>query len=458
MAARFSSKVKHLKHIARSLVHCSRKTGSIVKVQIALCLLLLTGTSLAADQFPLAEPTTAPPSVEQVADASVASQGILPVAAQSPSAETFTAPPIVIGPNGQPAASQYQPPIISQPGIAQPGLVQPGMGPQPVIAGPPVDAYGRPLVGPYGAAPIPPGGLVNPVGIEPIIPYKALTPDITMAPTTTNGPLPDRYGWTQRYDFSYLPTAATRENAGNFSDFEFDLAWKYIQPLYPYGLIFSFTQQYDLRLLNGPDTQWWNNWLVLPGALHRIGWDFELKTADPGPWNMVVGFNPAIASDFEKSLSRNAWNWDGRIGFIYSPSRELAVVLGVLFWDRITERVLPWGGVIYRPNRYWQLDLTFPQLRVSTYMWDECGSIQTSLYYRLEYHSEAYEIYNPMADHRDRVELTDWRSMIGVNKDMGTFAYFFEGGWIFGRNVDFKYAPAGFDVSSGAIVRAGLRY
>ncbi len=197
--------------------------------------------------------------------------------------------------------------------------------------------------------------------------------------------------------------------------------------------------------------------LNLPGSVHRIGWDFELKTTDPGPWNVVLAFNPSIDSDFQSSLSRYAWNWDARAAFLYNPSREVAVILGALFWDRLTERVLPWGGVIYRPNRFWQFDLTFPQLRISTYMWDECG-FQTSLYGRLEYHSEAYQIYNPALDQRDRVELNDWRAVIGVNKDAGTLAYYFEGGWVFGRNVDYKFAPAGFDVSSGAIVQAGVRF
>ena len=88
----------------------------------------------------------------------------------------------------------------------------------------------------------------------------------------------------------------------------------------------------------------------------------------------------------------------------------------------------PWAGVIYRPNQYWQLDLTFPQAHISTYLWDEFG-FKTSLYGRVEYHSEAYEIYNPVLDQRDRVQLDDWRALIGINKDRVDVAYFVEAGW-----------------------------
>jgi len=302
--------------------------------------------------------------------------------------------------------------------------------------------------------------MMDPGCCNSIFPYKAMTPDVTMAPTTPNGPMPDRSGWIQRYEIGFLPWADAKDNWGHFSEFEFDLDWKYITPLFPVPAVFSFTQQYDLRLWSGPQSP---SYLPpppanLPGAVDRIGWDFELKSALPQPWNAVVAFNPSIDSDFQSSLTRNAWNWDARAAFLYTPTRELTAVLGVVMWDRIHERVLPWAGVIYRPDQYWQFDLTFPQARVSAYLWDEFG-FKTSLYGRIEYHTEAYQILNPVINQTDRVELNDWRALLGVDKDRGNFAYFLEGGWVFGRTIHYKYNPNGdVDINSGGIVRGGIRY
>ena len=437
-----------------------------MKRQILLCLLIVSGNVLLADETPS---SSAPPGQSNLLTQAVmpipAAVSATPVTAtadvQPPIAEPLTAPPTVVGPTGSPITSQYQPPVVGQPGLPmQPGMIAPPMNPYggPIGGSPPCGQCGQ--CGQYGQCGTPfgyPGGLVQPSLAQPIFPYSALTPDVTMSPTTVNGPLPDRAGWVQRYELGVLPFTAAKDGWDRLGEWAFDLGWKYVAPLYPIPAIFSFEQQYDLRLISGPSSPPGVFPTNLPGSLQRIGWDFELKTAVPGPWNAVVAFNPSIDSDFQKSLTRDAFNWDGRAAFLYSPTRELTYVLGVVLWDRLNERVLPWAGVIYRPNQYWQFDMVFPQFRISTYLWDEFG-FKTSLYGRLEYHSEAYQIFNPVADERDRVEMTDWRALIGVNKDRGDMAYFVEGGWIFGRHYDYKVAPDGFQVDSGAIIRFGVRF
>jgi hypothetical protein len=429
-----------------------------VKRQILFCLLMVIGNTLLADEPGF--PTAPQPFNPQIAEAAVPIPAIAPsgpvtemAGPQGAPVEPLTAPPTVVGPNGAPFSSQYQPGVPMQPQMMAPPGGCPSCGGAP--AGMPYG--GAPYAMPYGGPPGPPGGLMQPGMGEPVWPYSAHTPDVSMAPTTVNGPLPDRYGWVQRYELGVFPFTQAKDGFDRFGEWAFDLGWKYTTPLYPAPLIFSFEQQYDLRLLSGPSSPPGVSPTNMPGSLNRIGWDFELKTAVPGPLNVVVAFTPSIDSDFQKSLTHDAFDWDGRAAFLYSPTRELTYVVGAVFWDRLHERVLPWAGVIYRPNQYWQLDLTFPQARISTYLWDEFG-FKTSLYGRVEYHSEAYQIYNPVLDERDRVELNDWRALIGINKDRVDVAYFVEAGWIFGRHTDYKVSPTGFDVDSGAIIRAGVRY
>ena len=451
-----------------------------MKRQILLCLLIVSGQIALADEN--APPPGFPPDASQAAVPIPApatgpaalgpsmpppTSAVLPAAGmQVAPGEPLTAPPTIVGPNGSPLTSQYQPPLMNQPGpVMQPAMpgvppdgYPPGMmqGPNPPCAscgqGPAPGGYG-----PYGAPFGSPGALVQPGMMEPLFPYKALTPDVTMVPTTANGPLPDRYGWVQRYELGVFPFSEAKNGWDRLGEWAFDLGLKYTAPLYPVPAIFSFEQQYGLRLLTGPSSPPGTQPTNLPGSLQRIGWDFELKTANGGPLNAVVGFNPSIDSDFQRSLTGQAINWDGRAAFLYSPTRELTYVAGILLWDRLHERVLPWAGVIYRPNQYWQFDMVFPQFRVSTFLWDEFG-FKTSLYGRVEYHSEAYEISNPVLNERDRVQFDDWRALIGVNKDRGDFDYFVEAGWIFGRHIDYDNAPQGFQVDSGAIIRAGVRF
>jgi hypothetical protein len=410
-----------------------------VKSQLFVCVLILSAGTLRADEYPLAAPA---PYIGSPLEQSV--DGVVPVSAMAPGGPEAMAPPVVVGPDGT-VGSQYQPPLMAQPG---PGGCS-SCGQAPTFAAP---GYPAPVMGaPYAA---PPGGVV---GQGAALSCPSLTPDVTMVPTTVNGPLPNRAGWVQQYEIGGMPYSSATNGWGHFAEQTFDLSLKYVTPLYPAPLIFSFAQQYDLRLLEGPSSPAGVPPTNLPGALDRIGWDFELKTALPSQWNAVVGFNPSIDSDFQKSLTKNAFNWDGRAAFLYTPQPDLTFVLGIFEWDRINVRVLPWVGAIYRPNPYWQFDLVFPQFRVATFLWDEWG-FRTSLYGRVEYHSEGYEIYNPVLGERDQVQFTDWRALIGINKDRGDFDYFFEGGWIFHRDVDYRVAPQGFEVTSGAIIRGGFRF
>jgi hypothetical protein len=437
----------------------------VVKPFIALCLLVLSPLPCAAQELsPGGGPSSYPPPptvgpiVTEWLNAPVLAAA--PPGVQAP--QPALSAPVIIGPDAGSFSSQYQPPA-GPPAAAPPTFSSPAPLMQPGLGAPGADCGCNPSGGPLMGAPlmggpgmVSPGGLVEPGLMEPIFPYTAQTPDVTMLPTTIGGPLPNRYGWVSLYDFGLLPASSSSDDFGDVTITEFNLDWKYTAPLFPSPFVFSYTQQYGLRLWDGPTTAPGLT-TNLPGSAQHIGWDFEMKSTLPGPWNGVVAFNPSINSDFEASLSSDAWNWDGRGAVLYSPSREVTWVFGAAYWDRVNDRVIPWAGMIYRPNQYWQWDLVFPQLRVSLYLWDELG-FRTSLYGRAEYHVEAYEIYNPVVDQRDKVEFEDWRALIGVNKDRGDFAYFFEGGWVFGRNVAFKSAEQGFDMSSGAIVRAGLRF
>lgn len=272
-----------------------------------------------------------------------------------------------------------------------------------------------------------------------------------------NGPQPYKYGWTVRQDIGYIPNESTEGNLGKFGVTEFDTELEYTTAL-PTGWIFSFTQQYNLRLWDGPVSRTAAA-IGLPGSVNRFGWDFELSTPANGPWSIQLGFNPSLNSDFDRHPTSDAWNWDGRGIAFYRASPHWMVALGVGYWDRVNDKIIPYAGAVWTPDDRWEWRLVFPKPRVSYFLGAPTG-VPMWLYVSGEYHVEAYEIEverRPAAIAQDKIELEDWRVVLGLRSSCGRYTSFLEAGWIFGRKVEFLRTP-GFNISSGFIVRGGLQF
>jgi len=269
-----------------------------------------------------------------------------------------------------------------------------------------------------------------------------------------NGPQPFRFGWTHRFDVGYLPKERVSLGAGTgqFGVFEVNAESRYSSPL-PAQWILSLAPQFNLRLWEGPTTP------ALHGDIYRGGLDIQLTSPTLGPYTAELAFNPSVNSDFDHNLTSDAWNFDGRGAVFVRTSPQWMFMLGALYWDRVNSRILPYAGVIYTPNDWFELRATFPRADMSLFLGTPWGVPQW-LYVAGEYHVEAYQIEPITAGPtRERIELEDWRLMLGVRSDSGGISSFLEGGWVFGRNVDFAHAPAsGFDISSGFIARFGMRF
>jgi hypothetical protein len=278
----------------------------------------------------------------------------------------------------------------------------------------------------------------------------------------TNGPQPYKFGWTSRYDAAILPESDVRgpHVDGDMEIFEFNSEWQYTTPVPLSGWIWSFTPQFGLRTWEGPDVA--TAGVGLPGNVYRFGADFELATPLSGPWSVQFGFNPALASDFERGLTSDAWLFDGRGILFYQYSPQWMFALGAGFWDRVNDRVIPYAGVIFTPDDRWEFRILFPQSRISYYL-GVIDGFQKWLYVTGEFHSEAYEIevdQNGVLGKggREQVEISDWRVLLGLRMDQNMASYFIEGGWVFDRQVDFLHGTPDFDITSGFIARIGMRY
>lgn len=353
--------------------------------------------------------------------------------------------PIVV--RGQTPTFRYDEPILGAPEPFGPPTATP---PEVYPNGGTVSPFSGGTVGPLPQPPL----TYDPFLVQPSdpAPFRPGFPGGVML--GANGPQPYRFGWTQRYDIGYLPESNVTGDLGEFEVFEFNAAMEYTEPQAA-GWIGSIAPEFGLRTWEGPEGR--PGFPVdLPGSVFHFGLDFELETPANAPYSVQLGFTPQINSDLERDLTSTAWYWDGRGIVLFRASPRLTIGVGALYWDRLHDRVLPYGGIIYVPDDRREYRIMFPESRASRFIGTPMG-VPTWLYARAEYHVEAYEIFRERLGRQGEVELIDWRFLAGFRTDSGYVGSFAEAGWVLGRHVNFDTTP-GFDVSSGFIARAGLRF
>lgn len=268
-----------------------------------------------------------------------------------------------------------------------------------------------------------------------------------------NGPQPHRMGLTPRFDIGYIPESDIKDAASGVEMFEFDSELRRNSP-FGMGWVCSTAAQFNYRA--------WSFGGLAAGAygrmnLYRFGLDMQLYTPDVNGWSLNFGFNPSINTDTEHQLTSDSWNFDGSITARLKYDPVWTFILGVQYWDRVDDIVLPVGGVVITPDDRWELRLLFPKGRISYFLGNFWNGSHW-LYVSSEYHVEAYQFSN-VFDPRDRLQYEDWRFALGLRSDHGWFDKYIEVAWITGRNFEVQSGfPPNTDVDDQVMVRGGIRF
>lgn len=269
-----------------------------------------------------------------------------------------------------------------------------------------------------------------------------------------NGPQPYRFGYIPKLEIGYIPQAPVKDLGSDVEMFELDTELRHNSPFVP-GWVFSSAPQFDYRAWNfgGPLS---NTYRV---NLYRFGWDLELLKVKSNGWTLDFDFNPSINTDTESNLTSNAWNFDTRIAATYQVDPTLMLVLGVQYWDRVDDIIIPHAGVVYTPNDVWEFRLLFPKARISRFVGHFWGGHHW-LYLSSEYNVEAYQIdLTPVGSGpSNRVQYEDWRLALGLRSDHVTFDKFIEVAWDLGRNFEFEDNIQKFDAGNQVLIRGGIRF
>lgn len=307
------------------------------------------------------------------------------------------------------------------------------------------------------AQPIVPGQQVDPF-LNPQSMYGQQPPGVQAFPGV-NGPQPYRFGWTLRTEFEYLadePLQLGGGPAGSFESFGLNVEAQNAKPFGPGGWVFVNTPNFMWRSVDG---------LMGPlepvSDLFQFGWDMKLVSPSVGGWGMEVAFEPSVNSDLNGGLDDSfGINLDGRGALMWQWGPQLTWVGGIMYLDRVDDRILPYGGAVWRPDQLWEFRIMYPESQAKLFMGNYWGWSHW-LYSRVEFlHSEAYQIEAMAPGSVDtQIQFEDMRATLGWQFDNGVMAGFMEGGWIFERDVEIG-RPLGIsgDIDSGFMARAGLRF
>ena len=303
----------------------------------------------------------------------------------------------------------------------------------------------------------------NPMGIAP-------APGLQSAPWATQ-PMPGQVpggltfgahsslqpyrlnAWTGRVEGSFLPRESTEGQLGQLGVTELDIELEFSGMFMP-GWISSFTQIANFRWWDGPDSLGTPG-TGLPAQAYKIGWDLELASISQGGYSAQLAFTPSLATDFDSGIDSDSWQFDGR-GVIYYQYPGMTIALGAGYWDRVRDRVIPYAGLIFKPDAIWEWQLMFPQSRISVFMGNYGGN-SSWMYAKAEYQVEAYDVAIAPSV-RDQVEFEGYRLMMGFRSETLQYSSFIEAGWIFSRSTRFAGPTPGFNIGDGFIARAGVSF
>lgn len=212
------------------------------------------------------------------------------------------------------------------------------------------------------------------------------------------------------------------------------------------------TPSYNVRFLDGPTGPTGSD---LPPQLHDVYVDFMWLPTFVNRYTLMLAVAPSYFSDFEQSHDK-AFRLTGKALVIYDWSPErLQLVAGVLYLNRDNIRLLPAGGAIWNPTDWARFELLFPKPKLALRL-NVGDGYEDWVYTTAEFGGNTWAIERSSGA-SDNVTLADYRLLMGVERKLnGGAGYRLEGGYVFGRSVEFSSGIGDFDPQNTFILRGGL--
>lgn len=264
-----------------------------------------------------------------------------------------------------------------------------------------------------------------------------------------DGAQPYRLGWFSYNDFVLMSRAPTTIG-GNFQDLEWNAWVRYARQLQR-PLVFSWTGWMNGKFWSGP-----TGINLPPGAAQFVS-DFQLASNYDSVWNWQLGFAPQLDGTFNDHINSNALMADVRAVLFYRSSPQWMFAMGTAFWNRASDHLIPYGGVLWTPDDRWELRFMFPRSRASYYVGRIRGA-DAWLYASGEYYLDAYQVDIEGPRVSTRGEVSDYRVLVGASATTGIWTLFFEGGLVTDRHFRFRGDATDFALDDCGMFRTGLLF
>lgn len=169
-----------------------------------------------------------------------------------------------------------------------------------------------------------------------------------------------------------------------------------------------------------------------------------------------LGFRTGVWSDFRR-FDEDSLRILGRGLAVVSVTPQFELLAGAVYLDRLRVKMLPAGGVRWRPAPDWDLYLVFPNPKIRR-TWFSTGSADWWIYVAGEYGGGSWTVDRPGID--DRTDYNDIRAVLGIEWQTPSQATgHLEIGYAFDREFRFgSGAPGRFKLDDAVMFRAGIGY
>jgi hypothetical protein len=195
----------------------------------------------------------------------------------------------------------------------------------------------------------------------------------------------------------------------------------------------------------------------LPPRLYTAYVDFTWAPQIIAHHRLLVTVAPSVYSDFEASTSdafrltgKGIWVWD-------TVPDKLQFVLGVLYLNRDNVRILPAGGLIWKPTPDFDFELIFPKPKLGARV-NVGNGYEDWIFTTAEFGGNTWSIVR-VGGVEDKVTWIDYRVMFGYERRVdGGGGYRLEAGYVFGRELEYASGIGDFDPTPTFILRGGLTF
>jgi len=194
----------------------------------------------------------------------------------------------------------------------------------------------------------------------------------------------------------------------------------------------------------------------LPGQLYDAYVDLSWYP-QPFEWfGAELGLRTGVWTDFD-SVSSDSVRILGRGLGVISVSPQMEVLVGVVYLDRLRVKLLPAGGIHWRPDLDWDLYFVFPNPKLRRRI-QSVGNTEWWFYVSGEYGGGSWTVNRAGLD--DRIDYNDLRVMLGVEWETSTLVRgHLEVGYVFDREILFDSAmPISTTPDETVMVRAGVDF